>query len=562
MVTRKLILFAKLTKSELIFLACAVCLSGSALLYGLNGDSPYSFENDEFSYAPISLHMAKCNDWDPAWYCNPGSTMFYPLAIYYRIVEQLTGYQLIDLRTTDFELIYRHMDVLLKWPRLATVFLVLLSLPILYLAGRNWVGKVAAMIGVTIYSLAPLVIYYGQIIRPDMWANFFIICAVYLLYYLCELPARRSLAIALGVVAGLAASTRFFCLALIAAIALTFLGALMRTKDHAQRYLIIVNGLVAATVWAVTFFLTSPFVFIHYQRALEDLKFETQSEFAGVTGLDPFSNLNFYFSEAFPECLGYVFTWGAVVGLLLKWRKPTFQTSMYTVLLLIFMIGTCCNPRHWDRWILPMLPLVCLLAGFMLDQLGLLVARLLSGKLSPKLAKISSVVVMVCVFMYAYFIPFRHLLQSEWQKTHLSPLASTYPYIKAHIPPGAKIALDAAWRWPEQYLYVLKEDIWRTDYVPPRPHNYYFPEDIAKEGYQYMIVVKWVREWYETFPTKYPRECAFFKRLHERAPLIFTSGSKDNPWILGEQTRDGTSPYEIYDLRPLAEKISESEKGH
>ena len=109
-----------------------------------------------------------------------------------------------------------------------------------------------------------------------------------------------------------------------------------------------------------------------------------------------------------------------------------------------------------------------------------------------------------------------------------------------------------SWDWPDRDEYTILENVWRPDFVPPRPHNYYLPADLAKEGYQYMVVLRWNREDYAiTEPDKYPREGKFFQDLVKQAPLLFSS-FRTKPNVMGESVPDTYSPVEIYDLRPLA----------
>lgn len=539
-------------KAEFLVLGGIMCLCLCALLWGLNGDSPICSEHDEFCFAPQGLSIAITHDLNPHWFVNPASTLVYPLAAYYSILELATGTKYIDHETPTWKLCFQHMDVLIKWPRLVNVLLLVASLPLLYLAGRVWVGQTASLLGVFFYAFSPLVVYYAQILRPDSIASFFLCLGILLLSWAAAAPTNQRLAVALGICAGLATSTRYFCVALIPPI-LTLYGVhLLQPSKGTQRKAVLLCLLLAIALWLLTFFCTSPYVFLDFKQVVQDLGFETQSVFSGVAGLGPWGNLQYYINEAFPESLGTILMIASGIGLVLLFRHPNKLTIVYTVLLLVLLVGTCLNPRHWNRWTIPMLPIMCLLAAFAITTANGTITQLLNRVMPANFSRWLSLGLCTAFTAFAYFFPFRHMLCLLVEKSELTGRAKAFLYIRDHIPKHSKIACDMSWDWPDRDDYVVLENIWRPDFVPPRPHKYYVPQDLANEGYQYMIVQRWNREDYaRTEPDQYPREAKFFIELEKRAPLLYDS-YHPRPIILGESVPDTHSPIEVYDLRPLA----------
>lgn len=544
------------TLTERLFLAAITLICAGFLLYGLNGDSPICLENDELCYSHPAIIMVMNNSLNPEWFTNPASTLIYPLAAYYKILQILFGTRFIDPEHFNtMQMVFREMPTMVTYPRLTSALEVLLSLPILYVIGKRWVGRVAAMLGITFYALSPMVIYYGQILRPDMLASLFIIINLLLIDLLIENPSNRFLAAANGVVAGLAISTRFFCLALVPPILLVFGVAAVRNKS--LKSVMIRSAMIFLGAWLITFLTTSPFVFIDFKQVVTDLQFEAKSDFQELTGLGPLGNLYWYLTYGVPYSMGEVLTGAALLGFIWMWIKPSFKTIIFQTLLIVFFVGTSLNPRHWERWVLPMLPVLVLLAGVAIVKLHLLLERTLSdGLLSNNNAKTISLIFSCCFFVCGLFYPFRHLLLEQSQKGALSARAAIFPYIQAHIPPKTKIALDMDWGYPDSDKWDIKEEIWRPDYVPPRDHNYYLPEDLAKDGYEYMLVQRWNRDYYrsEANAKAYPREHAFFKNLYEKVPMLIDTQTDHNPVILGEEVGFRVSPVELYDLRPLMKK--------
>lgn len=546
-----------LTKSERLFLLCIVSLSLSFLLIGLNGDSPICTENDELDYAGVSLYMVTHDRFDPGWYANPASTTIYSLAAYYKIIQLLTGNSFIDPHLTPFQMCFKHMDLLIKWPRLMSVAFLVLTLPVLYVVGRKWLGKQASMLGLLFYALSPQVIYFAQTLRPDMLANFLIVLSIFLIDILLDNPSSRLIAMLIGVVIGFAVSTRFFCLALVVPQAIVYSVSFVLAGTKRKKTELFHCALITAVTFLLTFIGSSPFVFLDFQKLLADLKYETQSNFTDWSGLGPLGNLQYYVFQGFPEAIGPWLTGFAAVGLVIVLiKRRTFATVLYLILLAVFAVGICLNPRHWPRWVLPMLPLVSLLVGYGLTSTYELLVCLISKCLSSAVARIFSFTLMFALCSFAFFFPTRRLIADQWQKSHLSERALVFPFITSSIPVGAKIALDTAWEWPNQESYNVSENIWRPDFVPPRQHNYFWPEDLANDGFQYMIVQRWNRIYYmrADSESKYPREYAFFHALSRRSRLICDTYNANHPWVLGKQVGWRVTPIEVYDLRPLAKK--------
>lgn len=530
-----------------ICLACAI-----VLLCGLNADSPLCFENDEYCYAEPALKIVLNNDPNPHWFANPASTLIYPLAAYYKLLSIFFGDLYVDPSMSIYNMCHEHMFALITLPRLISVFCTLACLPVLYIFGRRWLGVHVAMLGTLFFAFSPQVLYYGEILRADMLSVLLIILTLLFLDFLCEHPSRESLSVAIGILAGLALSTRYFCLALMPAVAIVFGTAYLKSKDKDVRKQIFTNALLCGVVWYATFCLTSPYVLIDFTQVSTDLYFEAKSDFQDQTGLGPASNFLWYLYEGIPYCIGGGLCGASVIGFFLVLQKPTYKTKIFLFLLSVFYIGTCLNPRHWQRWALPMLPILTMLAALTITRAYQLFVRLFTKRYALGRARCLSLVLTVALTGVAMFTYIRHLLIEQFLKEHPGSRTLMYPYILTHIPKGAKIAVDMDWNLPGKDNYDVHEDIWRPDFIPPRSHNYYFPVDLAKDGYQYMLVQGWNRDIYRhpDNAEKYPREHAFFMALRD-VPLMLNTYRDDTPWILGQQTGDRQPPLALYDLRSL-----------
>jgi hypothetical protein len=549
-------LSVRIARLEALGLGSIACLTIFVFLWGFNGDSPICTHNDESYFALPALNILTSRDPNPHTFINPASTLIYPLAGYYALLEQATSNRYIDHDQPPWLMCAQQIETLIKWPRLANVFLLLATILFLYLAGRDWVGKDAAMLGVLLYSLNPMVVYYSQILRPDTLANFFICLAMLLLGMAAVTPTNRKLAVALGVCSGLAISTRYFCVALIPPLLAVYGISFFETEQNQQRKELALSLLFALICSLFSFFCTSPFVFLDYQQAVKDLSFESQSQFSRVAGLGPLGNFRYYFARVLPRTMGTLLTLMSLLGLVLKLKHSEKKTVIYSILSLFIIGGTCLNSRHWDRWIIPMLPIVCLLTGFALTSSYAMISQFCEHRVSVKSARFLTFIVCTIFCAYAFLIPVRNILCLEIQKGDLSGRAKAFYFVKEHIPEHSKIACDMSWDWPDRDRYIVLENIWRPDFVPPRPHNYYLPEDLAKQGYQFMIVQRENRRDYSLAKQNlYPREARFYSELRKHAPLLYTSYAKPRFNVLGKEVKDMFTAVEVYDLRPLAQGI-------
>jgi len=166
-----------------------------------------------------------------------------------------------------------------------------------------------------------------------------------------------------GLAAGFAISSRYFMVALLPILPLAELAA---AKDHppgsrALRWLgwSALLGLAALAGFA----LTSPYVFIRYDIALHNLAGESRTTHLGADGLTPAGNLLWYVTTLLPRNVSWMFILLAAVGLLLVLQQRRTPGLLLAANTGLFIVAICLPHLHWDRWIIPALPLFSLLAA-------------------------------------------------------------------------------------------------------------------------------------------------------------------------------------------------------
>ncbi len=547
--TAELLMHLK-SRWQFLFLWLLVLFAGIALWRGLNGDCPVCSEADEYAYAPRAIYMVLANTLNPGWFANPASTLLYPLEAYYKLVQWCTNEAVLNPSITPEQICAQNMALLVKWPRLISVAATLATIPLIFIVGQRWLGTAPAMLGTVFYGLSPLVIRHGQMLRTDPLANFFVYLFFMILTRFLVTPIKSRLAFGAGVALGLALSTRYFGLALALPFFATLIVLIIQKTDKQERVKMAWSGLVFTLSATLTFIVSSPYVFLDSKTALQDLSFEQNSNFVGVATNDLFGNLSFYIFDALPISIGPFLAVLSLIGLLAVLLRRDRLNWALLLYLFTYAAGVCVNHRHWNRWLLPILPIICLLAGFAITFILRVGHNYLFKRIGRRPDK-RELLIASLVLLIALSYPIRRLGAYDWQKRQLSPQARGYFYIRDHIATGSKIALDGAWDYPEREKYQLTTDIWRPDFVPPRKHNYFKPADLTTAGFQYMIVETWLRQFYQQSASQYPRESSFYTALSKEAPLLFTSERKARDNVFGIELEDRKTPVEIYDLSKL-----------
>jgi hypothetical protein len=107
-------------------------------VWGIRRNLPYEPEADEDIFVERTVNMLASGNLNPGWFGNPGSTIFYPLAgiihAWHVIANGATLFQADPDLAALFD---RNIYPFYLLGRLLTVLYGVLSLPLVYLLGRN-----------------------------------------------------------------------------------------------------------------------------------------------------------------------------------------------------------------------------------------------------------------------------------------------------------------------------------------------------------------------------------------------------------------------------------------
>ena len=338
------------------------------ILVGLRGIGyglPYLYEVDEIGFVDRSVAMVQRGSLDPGRYNHPGSTTYYSLAGLYALLGHAATLFGAVGTTGDFVAsIDQDPTPFYLSGRLLTLALATVSLVLTYLIARRLFSPTVGLLAVLVCGSLHLYLSLSTLIRTD----FYMTTAFLAMFLLCAELARRPsprTSLMAGAALGLAVSSKFpaavFYLVLLATNVAAF-------RTHGPRA--IVSSVVLSS-WsaAAAVLVTAPFMLINWRRTLAGITYEARDEQVGGGGEGPLLNLAWYISEALGGDVGWPGVILAALGaiLLLRSRRPIDRILAVTPLWFIVCISFL--GLRWERWILPVAPLLAVLMAYALARI-------------------------------------------------------------------------------------------------------------------------------------------------------------------------------------------------
>jgi hypothetical protein len=344
------------------------------------------------------------------------------------------------------------------------------SVFVLFRVARRLFGERTALVAALFLALAFLHVRDSHFGVPDTTATLFVLVAFLFIVRFWETSKRRDLVIS-AVAAGLAASTKYNA----AIISLAALWVAFRTRDDRaslaaglSRWALFVAIAIAA------FGLTSPYCFVAYEEWIAALQGITAHLAAGH-GVVLGRGWVVHLTSSLRFGLGLPLLVAGLTGLfLLVWKHPAkgmivvaFPVAYWSV------IGS--GYTVFARYILPVVPFLCLSAAFAVVHAGRWVAE--SSRRSEWAAVTTWVLALLIVAPSAWsVVQFDRLLA----RTDSRLLAATW--VQRHFPGGATIS-EVGRR--STNLFFLAEG----PNTPSRYRTTKFSEDAADESEPDIIIV-------------------------------------------------------------------------
>lgn len=358
--------------------------------------------------------------------------------------------------------------------------------------GRRAYGTSAAIVGAAGVAVATTHVAYSRMAVTDVLLTLAVTCVLAL-----AVEGRIELA---GLVVGLAASAKYP--GVIAAVPVVVAGwGRWRTLGRAAA--LAVGG----------FALTSPFVLIHAGAAWDDISRVQRLARAGWLGFENDPSAPIAYLDLLWEAIGPLLL-VAVVGLVLALVRRSRTDLVLLSFVGVYWLTLMPQEAHFDRYVLPLVPVLAVLAGSM--KAGLPVA------------------------LVALVLPLAWTVADTRELTRTDTRLRADAWVAANVPRTDSIAADPS------TLPLPGRDVVRLELPGPgRPSD---PERdierLRRDGVKWVIVSGAVTDRVLAAPDRYPREALFYEQLgHGLRPAFAVS--PDEPGLAGPWVR-------IYLLPPAA----------
>ena len=327
-------------------------------LWPINFGLPALNDPDELMFELGAVQMLRTHSLDPGWFGHPAATTMYLLALV-DIAVFLVGHALGWFATPAAFVSRLYMNP--GWVILpGRIVMVLFGVWTVALTGRlagRIAGDEAKWAAALLLALSPVHIAWSQVVRSDIVG-----CAFLVLTVLSALDVMdgkpREFRAALWCALAIASKWPFAIggLAVIAALGWRWKTCRMPLTKAIR------NSLIFVTLVPALLVIIAPYLLIDHATVLRDIGGEAQMRHLGATGGGPLSNAWWYVSGPLATAFGPIGLMLCVVG---AWtlRRNTKARVLLWPLISVFFTVIICQYLVWERWILPLLPLLAVFGG-------------------------------------------------------------------------------------------------------------------------------------------------------------------------------------------------------
>jgi dolichyl-phosphate-mannose-protein mannosyltransferase len=418
-------------------IAAILLLAFGLRIWGVGHGLPYAYNSDENAHFVTRAIGMFGHGWDPNYYVNPPAyTYLVHIALAVRYGGRAGVADAFAAHPTQIWLIARTLSAL------CGTFAVWL----LYLGGARLVDRRVGLLAAGIFAVAFLPVFYAKLALNDVPTLVGVCLGLWGAAGILRDGRLRHYAwAALGL--GLACATKYtggiVLLPIIAAAGAQFLAP--GGRGLALRGIGIVAGLSL-----LAFIVANPYAVLDFPAFWDGLTHQSTAsgDAAGKLGLTQDSGYAYYV-WSFGWGLGWlplIFAIGGAVRLFFDERRLLWMLAPAVLLFVLFM-GS--QERYFGRWLMPIFPLVCVLAAYAAIELADWLGRF-SATLRPTF--VTGAVVLLCGQGFVYSLH-SGLVMSREDTRNIAR-----HWMAAHVPTGTKVVIEP-----------VVPDQWAQDIGHPSP---------------------------------------------------------------------------------------------
>ncbi|HEV3045959.1 MAG TPA: glycosyltransferase family 39 protein [Solirubrobacteraceae bacterium] len=404
-----------------------VLLGGFGLrLSGVRQGLPYAYNSDEADHFAVhAIEMFEHGTLNPHYFANPPAFTY---LLHYLFAVAYSG---AHGAVHEFAL---HPAAVYTLARIAVAVLGTLALWLLYATGARLFNRAVGVLAAAIEAVAFLPVFYAHLALNDAPTLAPITLSLLGTAGVLRKGRARDYLLA-GVGLGLACASKYTAgivlVPLLAAIAARFLDAGPAAGRRA------LGGLALAGVAALAAFLiANPYSLLDYPDFHAELVRQStlSAETQGKLGAPKEGGLVYYL-WSLTWGLGWVPALAALGGALMLWRSKRRLWWLLVPAALLFLVFMGTQGRYFGRWLLPIFPVLCLLAAYFTLQVAQAGARRLRRR-PPRIALTALLVAALLAQGLVYSVH-SGLVLARADTRNL-----TRAWMLAHIPAGAGIVAE------------------------------------------------------------------------------------------------------------------------
>lgn len=491
-------------------LLAAAILAIFFLIRGLDFGLPENYNHDEQYITRYALDVALGN-FHLKWFNWPGSLLIYTNGSLFFLLNKahnlftaanfsVKEYFQADL--TNFYLVARLQTVTFALGLLALVFLI----------GRKIKNNLTGLVAVLFLASSYMFVRHGHFITTDLPVTFFIALAVLSGLLIAEKSSFKWYV--LGALAvGFGTMTKYPGLIGLIPV-LTGHFYFHRLKNFPKIIYFLLLSLFFST-------LASPFFWFELPTIKNSILSETDAAHVSRNAFSYFDRLKIYLTDCLPAGVGFgtlvVALFGGIYGACRKNQKIILIITTG----LLYLLAIAKANVIWERWVLPLAPIICLLAAFALAKLNSKMKR------QKKLARVVFLILFVVLLTPNIIrsLTITTIFASKQKDCRTQSRA----WLSKNIAPNSKIVQEA------QTPSLPKGKFLTTTYHYASDKSFL---EHQKQGVEYFLLSE---EMYGRFFGKesigFEKEKEFYRKIFENYPLVYhcQSNEKNYANVIGHQ---------------------------
>jgi 4-amino-4-deoxy-L-arabinose transferase-like glycosyltransferase len=496
-------------------------------LWGVRQGLPYAYNADEADhFVPHAIAMFG-HSLNPHYFANPPA---YTYLLHYVFALAYGGTAGVQ------RAIATHPADVYTLARVAAALLGTLALWLLYATGARLFGRGVGLLAAAIEGVAFLPVFYAHLALNDVPTLAPLTLSLLGSAGVLRKGRARDYLLA-GIGLGLACASKYTAGIVLLPLAAASAASYLQAQPHAARRAL--TGMALAGVAAlVAFLIANPYAILDYSEFHSQLVHQStlSAEAQGKLGAPHDGGLSYYL---------WTLTWGlgwapalaALAGALSVWWRERALGWVLVPAALLYLAFMGLQGRYFGRWLLPIFPILCLLAALFAVQLAGALARR-----RPRL-RVATTALLVAALLAQGLV---YSVHAGRTLARADTRNLTRAWMLAHIPAGAPIVVEPVapngWgtRWNKYPSLISRisptgalaatatakigvEDYERT--LAPALIDYY-------QAHGYCWVVSGSTESGRAFadPGAVPRAIAYYRALARRGEVVYRS----SPYAAGQ----------------------------